>query len=339
MPAEWSRHQGTWFSWLHNQKTWSTYLEEAEKNLAEAVIALSEGEEVHINALSQEHKDHVQDLLSPRANPHNLRFHLIPTDDSWCRDHGAIFVYEGNERTALSWGFNAWGGKYSPWDHDANASRLMGEALRDRVIEPGIILEGGSIEINGEGLLLTTESCLLNPNRNPGLARGEIEHKLKEYLGVKKVLWLKSGIAGDDTDGHIDDLSRFVNASTILTARTPDQNDPDYAPLEENYRRLLEMTDQRGVRLEIVSLPMPAPVYAEGERLPASYANFYIGNEVVLVPVFRVPQDQVALELIASYFPGRKIIPIDCRAIIWGLGSLHCLSQQIPVKHSETKIN
>lgn len=332
LPAEWAPHEATWLSWPHNRRTWPDGLEQAEAALVEAVAALAEGERVHINVCDAAHAAHVGRLLSSRAAPERLVLEPIPTNDAWCRDHGAIVVRGARGRVALDFRFNAWGGKYAPFDLDDAVARRMAEALGLECLSLDMVLEGGSIEVNGAGTLLTTEQCLLNPNRNPGLARSDIEAALARYLGARQVLWLGEGIAGDDTDGHVDDLTRFVAEDVVLTAVEPDPADVNYAPLKENRSRLegLRLHDGRPVR--VIELPMPQPRYRGEARLPASYANFYIGNRVVLLPVFDCPQDRAAIDILARCLPGRRVVPIDARALVVGLGAFHCLTQQIPAE-------
>ena len=334
MPAEWAPHQGTWFSWPHNPDTWPGVLGAAERALAGAVAALGEGERVHVNVLDAAHERHVAGLLAAAgAGAGQLRLHRQPTNYAWSRDHGAIFVTRPGEAApllALDFGYNAWGGKYPPFDLDDAMPRHMAAHLGVPHRTVDMILEGGSIEVNGAGTLLTTEQCLLNPNRNPGLSRADIERRLRENLGVSQILWLGDGIVGDDTDGHIDDLTRFVAADTVVTVVEADPVDPNFAPLRENRARLAAMRLPDGRPLQVIELPMPAPLERNGERLPASYANFYIGNRVVLLPVFGCPQDAEAGATLARCFPGRRVVPVDCRDIVVGLGTLHCLTQQVP---------
>jgi agmatine deiminase len=331
MPAEWEAHQATWFSWPHNPETWPGCLADAERALAPAIAALAESETVYINVLDAAHARHVRALLPERIG--NVELVEIATNDAWCRDHGAIFVYdEQNALTALDFRFNAWGGKYPPFDLDDAAARKMADRLGVPVVSIPIVLEGGSIDVDGRGTVLTTEQCLLNKNRNPKLKRAEIEEILKTYLGVTKIVWLGDGIVGDDTDGHIDDITRFVGHDTIVTVIEPDPKDPNHAPLADNRKRLEKVRLPSGNTPRVIELPMPAPLERDGRRLPASYANFYIGNRVVLLPVFGCPQDEVAKRILADVFPDRRVVAIDCRTIVVGLGTLHCLSQQVPVK-------
>lgn len=328
MPAEWEPHEATWFSWPHNPETWPHQLDAAESHLAEAVRRLCTGETVHINVLDADHAAHVRELVGP-THPYPAVTHLIPTNDAWCRDHGAIFVVRKSPesgRAALNWRFNAWGGKYPPFDLDDAVAGRMAEVLGDPVYHGDIVLEGGSIEVNGLGHLLTTGSCLLNTNRNPGLGRPEIERRLRDMLGVSRILWLEGDLVGDDTDGHIDNLVRFVDPRTVVAASEPDPADPNHASLADNLARLRRDAPD----LRVVELPMPAPVITDGVRLPASYANFYIGNRVVLLPTYGSKRDAEARRILAGLFPGREVVGIDCQDIVWGLGAFHCLTQQVP---------
>ena len=331
MPPEWAPHTATWLSWPHNRETWPSGLEEAEAALVEGVVALAEGEPVHINVRDSGHAAQVRQLFAGRVQPERLVLEPIPTNDAWCRDHGAIIVDDdAGGQIALDFRYNAWGGKYPPYDLDDAVPRHMAEALGLPCVSVDMVLEGGSIDVNGAGTLLTTEQCLLNPNRNPTLGRADIEAALDRYLGARQVVWLGDGIAGDDTDGHVDDLTRFVAADVVVTAVEADPADVNYAPLLDNLQRLraLRLHDGRSVRT--IELPMPEPLYRGSQRLPATYANFYIGNRVVLAPVFGCPQDRAAVETLARCFPNRRIVPIDSRALVVGLGAFHCLTQQIP---------
>jgi agmatine deiminase len=330
MPAEWEPHQGTWLSWPHNPETWPGCLEGAERALADAVAALAPGEIVHVNVRDAAARRALEGQLGGRVAADRVRYHEIPTNDAWCRDHGAIFVREGARLVALDFRFNAWGGKYPPFDLDDAAGARMARALGVECQRIEMILEGGSIEVNGAGTVLTTEQCLLNPNRNPTLSRSEIESALERWLGVSQIVWLGDGIDGDDTDGHIDDITRFVARDTVVTAVEPDPADVNHAPLEENLERLRHVRLPDGKALSIVELPMPDPLVREGRRLPASYANFYIGNDVVLVPVFGCARDAAAIAVLARCFPSRRMVPIDCRDVVVGLGTFHCLTQQVP---------
>jgi agmatine deiminase len=282
-----------------------------EPAMVEFVRELAACEPVYINVLDAEHEQHVRKLLARAVPPERARFYRVPTNDAWCRDHGAIFVTRptaAEPRLAVDFDYNAWGGKYPPFDLDRLVGRQMAEALGvPRHAEPGVVLEGGSIDVNGDGALLTTEQCLLN---------GEI-------------LWLGEGIEGDDTDGHIDDLTRFVAPRTVVTVVEPNRADPNHAPLAAN-RRVLDTLSVGGRALTVIELPMPEPQYLDAQRLPASYANFYVANGAVLVPTFGCPADEAACAILGGCFPGRRVVAVDCRALIAGLGALHCLTQQVP---------
>jgi len=336
MPAEFAPHRGTWLSWPHKEESWPGKFAPVPGIFAELVRALSPGEQVHINVAGDAMEAAVRVLLWSQDLPlKNVFFHHHPTNDAWCRDHGPIFVHRdaagGREEVILDWGYNAWGDKYPPYDLDDVIPTRIGKEFGIPVLSPGMILEGGSIDVNGRGTLLTTEACLLNPNRNPGLSRGEIEQRLRDYLGVSHILWLGDGIEGDDTDGHVDDLTRFVDAHTVVTVLEDDPADANHAPLRDNLERLRGMTDQDGQSLRVVTLPMPRPMYQDGQRLPASYANFYIANEVVLLPAYDPGRDEIARDTLQGLFPTRRVVPIDCTDLVWGLGACHCVTQQWPM--------
>lgn len=338
MPAEWSSHQATWFSWPHNPDTWGDFLPAVEQVLAQAVAALARSELVRINVRDSGHGYHVQKLLAGKVPAERLVLHQFPTNDSWCRDHGAIFVTRtagggpgSPPLKALDFQYNAWGGKYPPFDLDNGIPQRMAAALDVPVETVPMILEGGSIEVNGRGTLLTTEQCLLNPNRNPGMTRTDIEGRLRELLGITQVIWLGEGIVGDDTDGHIDDLTRFVAEDQVVTVVEPDPDDENHEALKANRERLEGLRIADGRPLRVTELPMPEPLYRDGQRLPASYANFYVGNRVVLLPTFNCPADEEAAAILARCFPGRRIASLDCRDVVVGLGTFHCLTQQVPV--------
>lgn len=335
MPAEWDPHEGTWLAWPHNKDHWPGNFTPIPRVYAEIVRALASVEKVFICVNNPSMEQGARAVLQQSGLKADLLeqvfFFHIPTDASWSRDHGPIFVRDADGNlTILDWIFNAWGQKYEPWDQDDVVPQHVARILKLPIIQPGIVLEGGSIDVNGKGTLLTTEQCLLNPNRNPRLNRSEIEEYLEKYLGIANVLWLKEGIVGDDTDGHIDDIARFVNERTVVCVVEENPKDENYAILKQNHEDLKRMKDEKGNSLEIVSLPMPDPVVYEGNRLPASYANFYIANRAVLVPLFRKPQDDQAMKVLESLFPDRKVIGIDCLDLVWGLGTLHCSTQQQP---------
>jgi agmatine deiminase len=335
MPAEWAPHRGTWLSWPHKEASWPGKFGPVPGIFAELVRTLADREEVHINVAGPAMEASVRSLLADAgADIGSVFFHAIPTDDAWCRDHGPIFVERsgsgGREQAIVDWGYNAWGGKYPPYDLDDVVPTRIAEELGLPVFHPGIVMEGGSIDVNGRGTLLTTEACLLNPNRNPELDRGDIERYLRDFLGVARILWLGDGIVGDDTDGHVDDLTRFVDERTVVTAVEDDPSDENYEPLQANLERLRGMSDQDGHPLRVVPLPMPRAMYHDGQRLPASYANFYIANGVVVVPTYDPPRDEAALATLGDVFPGREIVGIECTDLVWGLGAFHCVTQQWP---------
>jgi agmatine deiminase len=298
------------------------------------VIALAGGELVHINVLNVDHGAAVLQRFAGRVAPGRVRCHPIATNDAWCRDHGPIFLQRATGRpdeAVVDWGYNAWGGKYPPYDLDDVIPTRVAEELGLPVFHPGIVLEGGSIDVNGQGTLLTTESCLLNRNRNPQLDRAAIEQYLRAYLGVSTILWLGEGIVGDDTDGHVDDLTRFVDPTTVVTVLEDNPADENYEPLQSNLERLNRMTDQAGRPLRVVTLPMPHPLWYDGQRLPASYANFYIANGLVLLPTYDPGRDDEARSILQSLFPTREVIGMDCTDLVWGLGAFHCVTQQWPL--------
>jgi agmatine deiminase len=335
MPPEWSPHRGTWLSWPHKEASWPDRFEPVPAIFAELVRHLAPHEEVHINVAGPDDEANVQSLLRGGGIPAGrVVFHHNPTNDAWCRDHGPIFVQRESagkkEEAILDWGYNAWGNKYPPYDLDDVIPTRIGAEFGIPVFHPGIVMEGGSLDVNGAGTLLTTEACLLNPNRNPELSREQIEQSLKDYLGVRHILWLGDGIVGDDTDGHVDDLTRFIDPGTVVTVVEEDPADENYQPLAENLERLRAMKDQDGRPLRVVTLPMPNPLFLGDQRLPASYANFYIANGVVLLPTYRSPGDESAREILQGLFPQRRVIGVDCTDLVWGLGAIHCVTQQWP---------
>ncbi|HEV7867575.1 MAG TPA: agmatine deiminase family protein [Chthoniobacteraceae bacterium] len=333
MPAEWEPHEATWFSWPRPDGiSFPDSYDKVVPTLAAMVHALA-AERVNINVCDAEHEALVRSHLAKAgARIEHVTFFQIPVNEPWCRDHGPIFITraEAPQLAIVDWGYNAWGWKYPPFEDDDAVPIRVAEKLGLPVHTPGMVLEGGSIEVNGAGTLLTTKSCLLNPNRNPDLSQKEIEQRMTDYLGVKQILWLGDGIEGDDTDGHIDDLTRFVDRTTVVTVVEEDENDANHAPLQANLELLRTMDAEDGEPLQVHTLPMPRKISRDGQRLPASYANFYIGNKVVLLPVFRDPHDKWAVAVLQKAFPTRKIVPLDCRELIWGLGAFHCLTQQQP---------
>jgi agmatine deiminase len=343
LPAEWSPHAATWIAWPHNPEDWPNKFQPIPWVYCEIVRHLSQMEDVHILVNDEGDQRRALNMLRRQGgNAARLHFHCWRTDRVWLRDSGPIFVKDAQGEVAVShWKFNAWA-KYPNWRNDALIPRHVAKLKGMRVLEPvtkladgrthRLVLEGGSIDSNGEGILLTTEECLLSPvqQRNPGVSREQLESAFAEYFGIEKVIWLNRGCAGDDTHGHIDDIARFVGANTILTAVEPNTRDENHLPLAENLERLHAARNLKGRPFLIKTLPMPAPVVFEGQRLPASYANFYIANHLVLVPTFNDPNDRLALNILAECFPDRTVTGIHCTDFIWGLGALHCMTQQEP---------
>lgn len=323
MPAEWERHAATWIAWPHNEEDWPGRFEPIPWVYGEIVRKLADCERVNILVRDEDLRESARAVLEKvHANLDAVRFQVTPTDRVWARDFGPQFLKDtSGEIAAVKFHFNGWA-KYDNYLLDDDAGRTF-PSIR---WQPDMVLEGGSIDVNGAGLMLTTEECLLSPvqERNPGLTRTDLEASFSRYLGIDRTIWLNRGIAGDDTHGHIDDLARFTDPQSILIVSEDDSSDPNYEPLRENIERLRE-TD-----LRIRTLPMPAPLWFDGVRLPASYANFYIANGIVLVPTFNDPNDRIALNTIAECFPGRRAVGIDCTELIWGLGTLHCMTQQEP---------
>ncbi len=331
-PAEWEPHEATWISWPHPEGiSFPDSYDKVVPTLVAMARAITDSETLQINVRDAKEEAVIRSYFRGEF-PDKARFFYVPTNEPWCRDHGPIFLTRPNDPklAVVDWGYNAWGGKYPPFDADDEVPTKIAESLALPLWKPALILEGGSIEGNGAGTLLTSESCLLNPNRNPQYGKAEIEDFLKNYLNVQQILWLGDGIEGDDTDGHIDDLTRFVNRNTVLTVVETDKTDTNYEPLRENVERLKAMKLLDGSRLQVVELPMPRRIDREDLRLPASYANFYLTNQSVVLPVFSDPSDKLAIDILARSFPSRKIVPIDCRELIWGLGAFHCLTQQQP---------
>ncbi|MDE3186276.1 MAG: agmatine deiminase family protein [Acidobacteriota bacterium] len=342
MPAEWEKHEATWLAWPHNPEDWPGKFQPIPWVYAEIVRLLAARERVHILVDDEKSQRRAEGVLKRGgANLDQVSFHAWPTDRVWTRDSGPIFVRNAEGRVGITnWRFNAWA-KYPDWHLDdqvpGRAAELLGLPEWCPTVELAggphrLVLEGGSIDTNGEGILLTTEECLLSEvqQRNPGVGRERLERAFHDYLGIDQVVWLNRGVAGDDTHGHVDDITRFVGATTIVTAVEPDTNDPNHELLAENLARLRAARTSDGKQFTLVELPLPRPVVFRGQRLPASYANFYIANGLVLVPTFHDPNDRLALNILADVFKDREVIGIHCVDLIWGLGALHCMTQQQP---------
>lgn len=337
MPAEWEPHSGTWLTWPHNAETWpGQEMAVVEESYLSIIAALALGESIHLLVNDPTVWESVGTRLQHKnVDLEKIRSYTIPTNDSWIRDYGPNFLVretdEGKEIALNNWEFDSWGKKYE-WELDNLAGNRIARLLNLPTFKLGIVLEGGAVEVNGQGVCLTTESCLLNKNRNGGLLGKEaMEIYLRDYLGVEKIIWLTGGIEGDDTDGHVDNLARFVNPSTILCAFEPDPANKNYRPLQKNLATLCSASDVNGKPFNVVPLPMPGTIGTPAEPLPASYANFYIGNKSVLLPTFGFDRDKEAQALLRKYFPERQVIEIPSRTLIWGLGGVHCLTQQQPM--------
>ena len=335
-PAEWHIHTATWLSWPHKEESWPGKIDTIYDPYCQFIKEVSKGENVCINVTDEKMKSFAtQYLLNAEVDLTKIKFFIHPTNDAWCRDHGPAFLINPdattNKKVIVDWGYNAWGNKYPPFDLDDVIPTLIGKKYNIPVFHPGIVMEGGSVDFNGKGTILSTKACLLNKNRNPHLSKQEIESYLYNYYGVEQILWLGDGIVGDDTDGHIDDITRFVNEDTVITVVEDNKNDDNYQLLKENRDELNALRLLNGKQMNVIELPMPSPVEYDGQRLPASYANFYIANEVVAVPTYRDKNDDKALSILTTCFPNKKVIGIDSTDVIWGLGSWHCLSQQEPL--------
>ncbi|WP_194975812.1 agmatine deiminase family protein [Aquiflexum lacus] len=333
-PAEFALHSATWLSWPHKEASWPGKINTIFPAYAEFIKYVALGEEVHINVKDEVMKAFaLGHLEGAGVDLDKIFFHFSPTNDAWCRDHGPAFLINAEadtKKVLVKWDYNAWGDKYPPYDLDNQIPIKIAEFRKVPCFKSGIVMEGGSVEFNGKGTLLTSEACLLNPNRNPHLSKKQIEEYLQGYYGAENILWLNDGIVGDDTDGHIDDLTRFVNADTVVTMVEHHKADENYVPLKENLDLLHKMRLENGKQMNIVELPMPREIIHEDMRLPASYANFYISNHAVVVPTFQDKNDDKALEILTSCFPDRKVVGVNSLDLIWGLGSFHCLSQQEP---------
>jgi agmatine deiminase len=333
-PAEWEKHEATWLTFPYHEDSFPGKMNDIIPSYMTFIKTIARAEKVRINVQDTRNRKRVAGLLHDYGIEKNkAELFIHPSDDVWCRDHGPVFLVNRHrkvdKKVIVNWEFNAWGGKY-PFEHDNAVTGLIAEKLRLKVFSPGMVLEGGSVELNGNGTLITSETCLLNHNRNPGLDRVTIERKLTDYFGVQQVLWLSEGIAGDDTDGHVDNLVRFVNEDTVIAMTEPDPGDVNHIPLKKNLERLKNFRLPDGRSLRVIEIPMPAPVYHEERRLPASYANFYISNHAAIIPTFRCRKDMTALDIFEKLFTDRKVIGIDSTDIVWGFGSFHCLTQQEP---------
>ncbi len=336
MPPEWAPQEGTWLSWPYNLETFEDLLPQVEEIYVQFIQILTQGQKVFLVIPHSDYQPKLeQRFLAAKIPLEQIEFFPYHTQDVWFRDYGPIFVksQENQEKSMamVNWIFNAWGDKYDDLKEDSNIPLKMQASLGFQMFNPHIIMEGGSIDVNGEGILLTTEQCLLHPNRNAHLTRSEIEGFLREFLGITEIWWLKEGIVGDDTDGHIDDIARFVSQTQIIYCEEEDKTDENYSLLQVN-KEILQNYVKNHPKIELISLPMPKPVIYNEIRLPASYANFYIANDHVIVPIFAQDRDAIALTIIQNCFPHRKVVGIDCRALVYGLGTLHCVSQQQPKK-------
>jgi agmatine deiminase len=333
-PAEFAPHEATWLSWPHKEASWPEKIHTIFPFYSRFIKYLAQSEKVRINVNDEAMKAFAISCLEKESvDLSQVEFFFHPTNDAWCRDHGPAFLINPEavvQKVIIDWNYNAWGGKYLPCDLDDIIPTKIGAHFNIPVFNPGIIMEGGSVDFNGKGTVITSKICLLNENRNPHLNQQQIEAYLCNYYGVEQVLWVEEGIEGDDTDGHIDDTVRFVNEDTVITVIEENKNDPNHELLETNRKQLSQMRLLNGKQLNVVELPMPDYMEYDGQRLPGSYANFYISNKYVIVPIFNCDKDQKALDIIAQCFPGRETIGIDSTEIIWGLGSFHCLSQQEP---------
>lgn len=333
-PAEFAPHEATWLSWPHKEESWPGKMNSIFPSYCAFIRHLAESEKVCINVNDEAMKKLAEKKLSAAgADLSRVQFYFHPTNDAWCRDHGPAFLTNpkaDEKKIIVDWNFNAWGNKYPPFDLDDLIPTLIAKELNLPVFYPGIIMEGGSVDFNGEGTLITSESCLMNKNRNPLLSKKQIEKYLANYYGVEQVLWVPDGIIGDDTDGHVDDTVRFINADTVLVTVEENIQDENYSLLQANLSQVKKMRLMNGKQLNYIELPMPDKIIYRDQRLPVSYANFYICNKSVIVPTYQSAKDEKALQIISDCFAGRKTIGIDSTDIIWGLGSFHCLSQQEP---------
>lgn len=329
-PAEWEEHEATWLTWPYKDDSFPGILDSIYPAYMQFIKAITSGEKLRINVPDEIEKDKLLGL----ADMYDVDLDMIevfmhPSNDVWCRDHGPAFLVKDNKKMIVSWEFNAWGDKY-PADLDNQIPEKIAKFYKLPLVKPGIVMEGGSVDFNGKGTVLTTSACLLNKNRNPHLSKQQIEEYLHNFYCVDQVLWLGDGIAGDDTDGHVDDITRFINEDTVVTVVESKKKDANYKILQDNLAELRKMRLLNGKQLNIVELPMPDPVVYKGTRLPASYANFYFTNTAVVMPTFGCDNDEVAIDILSEVITDRPVIGIDSTEIVWGLGSFHCLSQQEP---------
>jgi agmatine deiminase len=332
-PAEWEKHEATWLTWPYKDDSFPGKLESVYPSYMNFIKQLSLGEKVRINVPDEKQIDLLQSFVEKfEIDKTKIELFIHPSNDVWCRDHGPAFIVNPNlskKKAIVNWGFNAWGGKY-PFELDNEIPEKISKYFNIDIYRPGIIMEGGSVDFNGAGTLITTTACLLNKNRNPHLSVSEIEEFLQRYYCVEQILWLDDGIAGDDTDGHVDDITRFVIMDTVITVVEQNKNDENYEPLQKNLKLLKKMRLLNGKQLNIIELPMPDPVYYNNQRLPASYANFYFANSALIMPTFRCKNDEIAVQILQNEIKDRPVVAIDSVDIVWGFGSFHCLSQQEP---------
>lgn len=333
LPAEWEKHHATWLSWPHNKETWPEQkLAKAEKVFTDIVKFLQKHERVNILVNNEISRLHVERLLAKeRFNLGQVKFYIIPTNDCWCRDHGPLFVMNThNQKTILNFDYNAWGGKYPPYHNDEVVPEKIAAHVDMNVLNPGIIAEPGTIEVNGKGTLIVNEDCILNSNRNPGVSKAYCENLFHDYLGTHDILWINGSIAGDDTDGHTDNLIRFIDENTIVVATEENPDDDNFKSLEALRQQVESWNTKRQQPFQIHYIPMPQAVYENDYRLPASYVNFYIANEIVLVPIYEVENDKRVLHMLQDMMPNRIVVPLNARDLIWGQGSVHCITMQEP---------
>jgi len=334
MPAEWEPHAATWLAWPYDPDSFPDRVYKVEAVYVQIINAIQMSEKVELLVLNEEMKARVSDLINHAdADPLKIYFHITDYADIWLRDTGPIFVKDRSGKVVITkWRFNSWGNKFPELLKDGEMPEKIREWKSLPLISPDLVLEGGAIDVNGKGVCLTTEQCLLNENRNPGITKEDIGKLLQSYLDIRKIIWLKEGLTNDHTDGHIDELARFVSPNTIVCAYEENPDDENYTILKENYKILSEATDISGETFDIIKLPIPHMYYEDGNKAPVSYTNFYIGNTVVLAPIFNDKKDAAALAILEDCFPRRRVIGIDCSDIIYGGGAVHCITQQEPAK-------